>query len=169
MITHLPGRVSRPGGAPPRHQELREAAAQQLLRSVQVLRRILKQARAAAPAPDERPLSDAQFYVLQLLTDEPQLAPGDLAVRCAVSDPAMSKILNVLEDQGLVARHTDPANRRSVRVTVTPAGQQELARATRAWLANLARALDPLTDTQLQEVITALGHLASLGAAADPA
>src|SRR6476469_7543366 len=95
-------------GQRPAHSALLEAAALELLRSGRVLRSVLKQARTAKPATDERPLSDAQLYVLQLLTEEPDLAPGDLAARCSVSDPAMSKILNALEAQGLLTRRTAP-------------------------------------------------------------
>ena len=155
-------------GQRPAHSALLEAAALELLRSGRVLRGVLKQARTAKPATDERPLSDAQLYVLQLLTEEPDLAPGDLAARCSVSDPAMSKIRIALEAQGLLTRRTAPTNRRSVLVSVTPAGQHELGRATTAWLGNLARALDPLSDTQLGDLITALGHLAILGTPTDP-
>jgi DNA-binding MarR family transcriptional regulator len=79
----------------------------------------------------------------------------------------MSKILNTLQAQELVTRRTDPANRRSVQVAITPAGQQELQRAVQARLGYLAGALDPLTDAQLHDLITALGHLANLGAAGE--
>ena len=159
--------VADPGPAPSTHQELLAVAALQFFRSARVMRRILTQARAASGAED-LPLSDAQIHVLKLLAEEDRLVPRDLAARCAVSDPAMSKILNTLEAQDLVTRRTDPANRRSVQVAITPAGQQELRRVVQARIDYLARALDPLTDAQLHDLITALGHLAALGAAGDP-
>jgi DNA-binding MarR family transcriptional regulator len=148
------------------HQQLLNAAAQQFLRSGRVMRRILSQARTATGA-EELVLSDAQLHVLKMLSEEQLLAPRDLAAHCAVSDPAMSKILNTLQAQELVTRRTDPANRRSVQVAITPAGQQELQRAVQARLGYLAGALDPLTDAQLHDLITALGHLANLGAAGE--
>ncbi len=156
-----------PGEAPRSHQELLTAAAQQFFRSAQVMRRIMMQARGAAGA-EELLLSDAQIHVLKLLAEEQPLAPRELAARCVVSDPAMSKILNTLEAQALVTRRTDPANRRSVQVAITPAGRAELQRVVQARLGYLAGALDPLTDGQLRDLITALGHLAALGAAGDP-
>jgi len=149
------------------HHELLAAAAQQLFRSTRVMRRILTQARTATGG-EELLLSDAQLFVLKMLSEEQPLAPRDLATHCSVSDPAMSKILNTLQAQELVTRRTDPGNRRSVQVAITPAGQQELQRVVQARLAYLARALDPLTDAQLHDLITALGHLARLGAAGDP-
>jgi DNA-binding MarR family transcriptional regulator len=158
--------VAGPGEATHAHQELLAAAAQELFRSVRVMRRILAQTRTADGA-EELLLSDAQLFVLKLLAEEQPLAPRDLATRCMVSDPAMSKILNALQAQGLVTRQTDPANRRSVQVAITPAGVQELQRAVQARLGSLARALDPLTDTQLHDLITALNHLAHLGATGD--
>jgi DNA-binding MarR family transcriptional regulator len=148
------------------HQELLTAAAQQFFRSARVMRRIMVEARTAAGA-EELPLSDAQLHVLKMLAEEQPLAPRELAARCVVSDPAMSKILNTLEAQELVTRRTDPANRRSVQVAITPAGQRELERVVQARLGYLAGALDPLTDAQLRDVITALDHLAALGAAGD--
>ena len=157
------GAVAHAAPAPSTHEELLTAAALQLFRSTRVMRRIMTQARAACGA-EELPLSDAQIHVLKLLAEEPRLAPSDLAARCAVSDPAMSKILNTLEAQDLVTRRTDPTNRRSVQVAITPAGQQELARVVQGRIDYLARALDPLTDSQLHDLIIALGHLSSLGA-----
>ncbi len=159
------GRAGR-GAAARSHQELLTAAAQQFFRSARVMRRIMAEARTAAGA-EELLLSDAQLHVLKLLAEERLLAPRDLASRCGVSDPAMSKILNTLEAQELVTRRTDPANRRCVQVAITPAGQQELERVVQARLGYLAGALDPLTDAQLHDLITALGHLAALGAAGD--
>ena len=159
--------VAGPDEATHAHQELLAAAAQQLFRSMRVMRRILSQTRTAAGA-EELLLSDAQLFVLKLLLEEQPLAPRDLATRCMVSDPAMSKILNALQAQGLVTRQTDPANRRSVQVAITPAGQEELQRVVQARLGYLAGALDALTDAQLHDLITALSHLATLGAAGDP-
>jgi DNA-binding MarR family transcriptional regulator len=164
--TATPSPVAGQGAASLSHQELLIAAAQQFFRSTQVMRRIMAQARSARGA-EELSLSDAQIHVLKLLAEEGLTAPRDLAARCAVSNPAMSKILNTLEAQDLITRRTDPTNRRSVQVALTPAGQQELGRVVQARIGFLASALDALTDAQLRDLITALGHLSTLVAAGD--
>ena len=50
------------------------------------------------------------------------LTPGELARSSMVTGAAMTNRLQRLEDRGLLERTTDPANRRSVRVRLTPAG-----------------------------------------------
>jgi DNA-binding MarR family transcriptional regulator len=144
------------------HQQLLEDAARQMLVMRRVMRQVLKEARSKGTLSEDSPLGEAQLYALYALSETEQMTAGDLAARCHVADPTMSKTLNHLEAHGLVARRTDPRNRRVVQVTLTEAGHTELARAGAEWVGKLAAVLSPLTGAQLQDLIVAFGHLESL-------
>lgn len=51
---------------------------------------------------------------------------SDIHEAMHISKPAVSQILNNLEKRGLVNRAIDPADRRKITVTLTPAGEREL-------------------------------------------
>jgi DNA-binding MarR family transcriptional regulator len=71
---------------------------------------------------------------------------GELSAAEGVRPPTLTKIVAALEEQGLVARQTDPRDRRVARVAATPAGAALLARArstTDAYLASRLAALPP--------------------------
>lgn len=91
------------------------------------------------------------------------LTLGDLAVREQVAPPTITRAVTGLEANGLVVRRVDPADRRVVRVEVTPAGRRLLERArTRknAWLARRLRDLTPDDVEHLAEAVAALERLA---------
>jgi len=143
-------------------EQLLEEAARHLLGMKQVLRLVLQQARARAATPETTRVGEAQYFLLHVLGEEGQLTAGDLAGHCHVADPTVSKMLNHLEAEGLVARRTDPTNRRVVLVTLTAAGRVMLGRVEAEWMGSLAQVLRPLTSAQLQDLIVALGHLERL-------
>jgi DNA-binding MarR family transcriptional regulator len=140
----------------------------------QVMRRALRQVRSepAAGTPSDEPIrpgrdrgvevGQAQFFVLHVLSEAGPLAVGDIAERCHVSGPTISRMLNLLEANGLIARRIDPANRRVIRVDVTEAGRAAEAEMTRRFEAALQNVLSPLTDDELADLITAFGHLERL-------
>jgi DNA-binding MarR family transcriptional regulator len=71
---------------------------------------------------------------------------GELAVQERVSPPMITKLVASLETQGLVARTTDPADRRVSRVALTQAGRDWLAEARvrrNQWLAQRLEAMTP--------------------------
>ena len=114
-------------------------------------------------ALDARPeVGQAQFFVLHVLAEAGALPVGEIAERCHVSAPTVSRMLNHLEASGLIERHVDPANRRVVRVEVTKAGRAAEAEMTRRFEAALESVLSPLTERELADLITAFGHLERL-------
>lgn len=64
---------------------------------------------------------------LAALADFGPHAQRDLAQRLAIHTSDMTKLLDELAAQGHVTRDRDPADRRKVLVTVTPAGRDALA------------------------------------------
>jgi DNA-binding MarR family transcriptional regulator len=80
----------------------------------------------------------ALLYRLHL--DGEALRLGDLAFRLVVDAPTVTRKVQQLERQGLVARRPDPDDGRAWRVSLTPAGRRVIDRlvaARRAWLGRL--------------------------------
>jgi DNA-binding MarR family transcriptional regulator len=86
----------------------------------------------------------------------------DLALTEGVSQPSMTALVGRLADSGLVQRRTDPADRRAVRIALTPAGADLLDRRRQARADRLAGPLDGLTDDDVRAVTAALPALARL-------
>jgi DNA-binding MarR family transcriptional regulator len=95
------------------------------------------------------------------------IRPGDLAQREFVSAPTMTRTLRELEDRGLVSRTDDPADGRSILITITEEGELEVLqrRSARAdILAGLIVQLDTDDQRALASALPALEHLATLDA-----
>ncbi|HVM00527.1 MAG TPA: MarR family transcriptional regulator [Egibacteraceae bacterium] len=100
----------------------------------------------------ERRLSRAvltlpQYRVLGFLSLGPAAA-ALLADRLTVSRPTLTGVVDGLVEQGLVARSRDPADRRRVDHTLTPAGRAVLSTADEVVGAGLAALLEPLPATR---------------------
>ena len=89
-------------------------------------------------------LTPSQASALSSLERLGPMTLGELSAVEGVRPPTLTKIVAALEEQGLVARQTDPKDRRVARVAATPAGAALLARArstTDAYLASRLAAL----------------------------
>jgi DNA-binding MarR family transcriptional regulator len=87
---------------------------------------------------------------------------GELAAEEQVQPPSMTRIVGHLVAAGLVLREADEADRRSVRVRVTPEGERTLQRIRRAKNAFLVRRLDELGSEdrrRAEELVSLLEHL----------
>jgi hypothetical protein len=87
-----------------------EVLLQQASQTFRVLQRLMKHVKHAllADVPHEMArMGEGQYRALHLLSDEGRLTAGDLAGRCNVADPTMSKVVKSLESVGLVERQTD--------------------------------------------------------------
>lgn len=130
----------------------------QLADAVQQLSRRLRHGARHRLAP--LGLTPGQGRALSALSraDRP-LRMAELAEALRVVPRSATGVIEGLEDAGLVRRATDPANRRSVLVTLTAAGQDrlaDLAEARRATAEELFAALSPADRTQLLTLLTRL-------------
>lgn len=104
--------------------------------------------------------------MLSALSTVERLGPltlGDLAAVEQVQPPSMTRIVGRLEEQGLVARTADQADRRVFRVAVTTEGRRFAARSRTRKDAYLAGRLDELDDREravLAEALPILERLA---------
>jgi DNA-binding MarR family transcriptional regulator len=89
-------------------------------------------------------LSPSQSAALATVERHGPLTPSELALRERVQRPTATQVLARLEAAGLVARASDPVDRRSFLVSVTPAGRELLAELRTRKDAYLARRLETL-------------------------
>ena len=103
----------------------------------------------------------AQLRVLMALHAR-AMSPTELAERMQVSLPTISKMLEALERHGWVERAADSTDRRRVVVRMTAEGGQRMVAGIRNGVAQLAQALDPATEAELDDIERGLASLQSV-------
>lgn len=68
----------------------------------------------------------ATYAALAVLEDASGLSNAELARRCFVTPQTMNRIIQSLDDEGIVDRLPDPDHGRILRTRLTPAGEQLL-------------------------------------------
>jgi DNA-binding MarR family transcriptional regulator len=108
-----------------------------LVRDTCLCLHVQRAARALARRFDEalRPLglTNGQFSLLMSLNRPEPASMGSVAALLAMDRTTLTAALKPLERRGLVEIKADPADRRSRRVTLTPAGRTLLTRAVPIW------------------------------------
>jgi DNA-binding MarR family transcriptional regulator len=113
-------------------------------------------------------LSPTQSAVLATLANHGPVTLGELAELERVASPTITKVTGILQERGLVVKVTDPDDRRFVRVELTDEGRSlvERSRARKtAWLARQLQDLDPTELEQLAAATEVLEHLTARKAA----
>jgi DNA-binding MarR family transcriptional regulator len=86
-------------------------------------------------------------------------SPGQLAEELGLSSGAMTNRLDRMEEAGLVRRHRNPADRRSLEVELTEAGWKAWQSSTDAQAAKEALIASALTEREKAELNVLLRHL----------
>lgn len=75
-------------------------------------------------------LTHPQYLVMVALWEHPEpLCVKDLSVLLKIDPPTLSPLLKRMQGAGLIARERNPADERSVQITLTPHGDQLRTRA----------------------------------------
>ena len=111
-----------------------------------------------AASPDAWTDVDLTFTQLRALfvVGRQPLRVSDLAKALGMSLASASALSDRLVRQGLVARHPDPTDRRSVFLHVAPAGARLLRRLDRAQTAQLTRAIRLMNEKERSAFVTTL-------------
>ncbi|NUR24738.1 MAG: MarR family transcriptional regulator [Catenulispora sp.] len=80
----------------------------------------------------------------------------DLAVSEGVTQPAMTVLVRVLEESGLVERRGDPSDKRVTLVRLTEAGASYVQARRQAGVEAFATLIDQLTDDEVEALAAAL-------------
>lgn len=98
-------------------------------------------------------LTFAQARVLRILGHaQAPMRIGDLAARLEIVPRSATSMVDLLEEAALAVRQPDPGDRRSVLVSLTPAGRSLLQRMGAARLASAEALLGRLTKAQLAQL-----------------
>jgi DNA-binding MarR family transcriptional regulator len=137
------------------------AAADELVDTVLEASRALVAvaARSLAAAGDEVTLP--QYRALVVLAARGPQGTAELAAALAVNPSTATRMCDRLVRKGLVRRHRQAGDRRSVRITLTAAGRDLVAEVTRRRRAELVRLLGALPPSQHEPVITAFRAFAA--------
>lgn len=111
-------------------------------------------------APEE--ITQSQLSVLAVLFRDGPMGIGVLAAAERVKPPTVTRIVDHLEERGLVSREPDPHDGRCVRVRLTAAGD-DLVSGTRrrrdAYLARRLADLAPADRDRVADAVDLLEHL----------
>ncbi len=88
----------------------------------------------------------------------------DLAAIEGVTQPAMTVLVRVMEESGLVERRGDPADKRVTLVSVTEAGAAYVRARRQAGVDSFVSLIDQLTDDEAEALVAALPALQHLAA-----
>jgi DNA-binding MarR family transcriptional regulator len=152
-MTHVTSHDELPPPAP--------AAADELVDTVLAASRALVAvaARSLAAAGDEVTLP--QYRALVVLAARGPQGTAELAAALAVNPSTATRMCDRLVRKGLIRRHRQAGDRRSVRITLTAAGRGLVAEVTRRRRAELTRLLAALPPGQHEPVIAAFRAFAA--------
>ncbi|GAA1625935.1 MarR family winged helix-turn-helix transcriptional regulator [Leucobacter chromiireducens] len=141
-----------------RHTQ-QETEAAQLLMMVLRTAQLVDRACATQLAPFD--LTEARFGVLLAAAEDPAATPARLAAKLDITRAAVTGLVDGLVRQGLVTRHEDPEDRRSLTVTVTLAGHATLAALGPRygeWLSSLTAGLSPSDIARASAALSTIQH-----------
>lgn len=124
------------------------------------LGKLLRELTRRSGGTDDGPaLTATQRIALIEIADAGPFRLNDLAARIGASAPTASRAVDVLDELGLVARTPDPADRRAVRIELTPVGKALVGeRKARASIA-FEPAVASLTATERKRLLELLARM----------
>lgn len=116
--------------------------------------------RAVRRLPRDQSLTSAATLATLARTGPRRIT--DLAVIEGVTQPAMTVLVRVLEESGLVERRSDASDKRVTLVCLTEAGASYVQTRRQAGVQAFARLIDELTDDEIEALVAALPALQHL-------
>lgn len=89
----------------------------------------------------------------QYLDGSKGVKASDLSKHLMITKPAISKLINILEDKGLVERITDKSDRRVVYINITKKGEEMLAQETEEFERFTNRVIEKMGEEDTNEMI----------------
>jgi DNA-binding MarR family transcriptional regulator len=137
------------------------AATSDVVRLYRALGRITRSVRRGARGTE---IGHGALSALATLVADDQQRIGALAEAEGVSPPAMTRLVNYLEEQGLVVRRPDPSDGRASVVVATESGRDTVLSGRAERLRVLQARCDALSADDRQRLMAALPVLEALGA-----
>jgi DNA-binding MarR family transcriptional regulator len=127
-------------------------------RLYRALSRLIRWSRRSSVAP----VGPGTMSALATIVDLGPVRLGDLAVREGVTPATLSRIAAGLEDDGLISRSVDPADRRSTFVSATSSGRRLVTDVRELRASALLERIDRLEVSQRAALLGALDALEAL-------
>lgn len=136
-------------------------ALDQLVRSLNDLYRLSGSARVHADTVRVTGVQITQtgLRFLSLIDDSPRISASELAESADVSQPTASRVLQVLENDGLVVRHQSDVDGRVSHYVTTPQGRKALQKVHRYHVDRLAESLADVPDDRRHEIVAVVDEL----------
>src|ERR1051326_7487535 len=100
----------------------------------------------------QAPITPSQISPFSAIEGAGPVTLGDLAALERVQPPTMTRIVAALEEQGLVVRQVDAADRRIARISIAPQGKRLLDRSRSRKTAYLAQRLRGMTADEIATI-----------------
>lgn len=94
-------------------------------------------------------ISPMQFFAIFILNTHGSLTTKDLAVFLSMSKQQLTPIVNKLSSQGLIERHSDPNDKRKIKLGITAAGLELIQNHKKQMLELTSQSLNSLSTKDL--------------------
>jgi homoprotocatechuate degradation regulator HpaR len=108
-------------------------------------------------------VTEQQWRVLRILSDEGPLDSAALSVRALLHAPSVARIIKDLADRALIGREADSTDKRRFILTLTPAGRSLLSATARRTGPVLASFEERFGAERLAALLSELDAFATLG------
>jgi DNA-binding MarR family transcriptional regulator len=104
-------------------------------------------------------LEAAQYRVLGVLMKQGPQSISDIGRTLFISKPYMTVLIDSLMEKGWIERHSDPNDRRVVRITMTQGGEKHLRRVFEIYKADIKILFASLERDDISQLCSSLEHL----------
>ena len=110
-------------------------------------------------------ITGPQLWALKIVSRHAGLALGDLSRKMYLHPSTVTGVIDRLESKGYVVRDRDSADRRVVKVKLTPAGQDLAAKAPNPIQGKMIYGLTKLSEDELNTIYESVKRLVELAEA----
>ncbi|WP_025916364.1 MarR family winged helix-turn-helix transcriptional regulator [Herminiimonas sp. CN] len=104
-------------------------------------------------------VNGAQLWVMQELSETPNMRVGEIANRLAIHQTTTSNLIEILNKRGYIVKSLDPDDKRATRLSLSEAGMALLERAPKPARGLLPQAVRQLDASQLSQLDAGLQAL----------
>ncbi len=108
-------------------------------------------------------VTEQQWRVMRVLDERGRMDPKEIAEAACLLNPSLTRIMQLLEKKGLIARKGNPEDRRRVHVEITTAGRDMLVAAQPESLEIAEKLRARVGQDKLDELLDLLNSLAENG------
>lgn len=123
------------------------------------MRRLHAALNADAPRLDHHRIGPVGGMILFTISDAEPARPSAIVDRMARDKSQVTRVLQLLEAKGLIARQPDPEDSRATRLILTESGRETVVELEDALARALDKLLTPLDETERATLRDLLGKL----------